>query len=78
MRNRKIQRWVKKNTHEKGISIRDESGILDPTAYEAVLKIVKQEKRELILRYFEALYYGTDLAKEDEEEIQLILDKTSN
>ena len=44
MRNRNIQRWLKKNAIEKPLSIRDETGMLDPTAYEAVLRIVKDEK----------------------------------
>ena len=74
MRNRRIQRWLKKNTKEKPLKIRDEVGILDPTAYEAVLSIVKEEKKELIKRYFEAVYKGRKLNREDEKELQSILD----
>ena len=74
MRNRSIQRWLKKNVKEKPLKIRDEAGILDPTAYEAVLSIVKEEKKELIKRYFEAVYKGGKLNREDEKELQSILD----
>ena len=78
MRNRKVQRWLKKNTKEKPVKIRDEQGVLDPTAFEAVLKIVADEKKELIKRFFESVYHGKPLAKEDETELQTILDESQN
>ena len=40
MRNRKVQRLLRKNKEEK-ISRRNESGIPDPTPYEAVAQIRK-------------------------------------
>ncbi len=76
MRNRNIQRWLKKNAIEKPLTIRDETGMLDPTAYEAVLKIVKDEKKALIARYFAAIKNGIPLTSEDETELQSILDST--
>ena len=79
MRNREIQRWLKRNSIEKPLTIRDETGMLDPTAYEAVLKIVKDEKKALIARYFAAIQNTATLSAEDEQELQSILDnnKTS-
>lgn len=74
MRNRNIQRWLKKNAIEKPLTIRDETGILDPTAYEAVLRIVKNEKKALIARYFAAIQNTAPLSKKDEKELQEILD----
>lgn len=74
MRNRNIQRWLKKNAIEKPLTIRDETGMLDPTAYEAVLKIVKDEKKALIARYFAAIKNEVPLTTEDETELQSILD----
>ena len=76
MRNRNIQRWLKKNANEKPLTIRDETGMLDPTAYEAVLRIVKDEKKALIARYFAAIKNGNPLSIEDETELQTILDST--
>lgn len=73
MRNRNIQRWLKKNAIEKPLTIRDETGMLDPTAYEAVLRIVKDEKKNLIARYFAAIKNGDPLTTEDETELQNIL-----
>ncbi len=75
MRNREIQRWLKRNSIEKPLTIRDETGMLDPTAYEAVLRIVKDEKKALIARYFAAIQNSSiSLSKEDEQELQTILD----
>ena len=74
MRNREIQRWLKKNSIEKPLTIRDETGMLDPTAYEAVLKIVKNEKKALIARYFAAIQNTAQLSEDDEKELQGILD----
>ena len=76
MRNRNIQRWLKKNAIEKPLTIRDETGMLDPTAYEAVLRIVKDEKKALLARYFAAIKNGIPLTSEDETELQTILDST--
>ena len=76
MRNRNIQRWLKKNAIEKPLTIRDETGMLDPTAYEAVLRIVKDEKKALLARYFAAIKNGIPLTPEDETELQSILDST--
>ena len=53
MRNRKIQRWLKKNTKEKMIPARDETGVLDLTPHEAVKNIVNEEKKELVRQYYE-------------------------
>jgi len=75
MRNRNIQRWLKKNAIEKPLTIRDEAGMLDPTAYEAVLRIVKNEKKALIARYFAAIHNSVPLSKADEDEIQTILNE---
>ena len=74
MRNRKIQRWLKQNQKEQGVSLRDSSGVLDPTAYEAVKNIVAAEKKELLQRYFAAVYHGQPLSREDEKDLQSILD----
>lgn len=74
MRNREIQRWLKRNSIEKPLTIRDETGMLDPTAYEAVLRIVKDEKKALIARYFAAIQNTATLSVEDEQELQEILD----
>ena len=74
MRNREIQRWLKRNSIEKPLTIRDETGMLDPTAYEAVLRIVKDEKKALIARYFAAIHNTATLSVEDEKELQSILD----
>ena len=74
MRNREIQRWLKRNSIEKPLTIRDETGMLDPTAYEAVLRIVKDEKKALIARYFAAIHdTSIILSQEDEQELQTIL-----
>ena len=78
MRNREIQRWLKRNSIEKPLTIRDETGMLDPTAYEAVLRIVKDEKKALIARYFAAIQNTTPLSKEDETELQTILTTSQN
>ena len=43
MRNRQKQRILKK-LREKGLSPRDETGMLDPTPYEAVKRIIEAEK----------------------------------
>lgn len=75
MRNREIQRWLKRNSIEKPLTIRDETGMLDPTAYEAVLKIVKDEKKALIARYFAAIHNSASLSKTDEDELQTILNE---
>lgn len=74
MRNRKIQRWLKRNTKEMMVTLRDSTGVLDPTAYEAIKSIVANEKKELIKRYYEAIQGRSELAKEDEAELQEILD----
>ena len=55
MRNRTIQRWLKKNAKEKMIPARDETGVLDLTPHEAVKNIVNEEKKELVRQYYEAV-----------------------
>lgn len=74
MRNRKIQRWLKQNQKEQGVSLRDSAGVLDPTAFEAIKSIVAAEKKELLQRYFAAVYHGQPLSQQDEKNLQSILD----
>ena len=74
MRNRKIQRWLKHNLKEKQVTLRDMTGVLDPTAYEAIKNIVANEKKDLMRRYYEAIQGRSELTKEDEAELQEILD----
>jgi len=47
MRNRKIQRMLRKSG-EKGLSRRDTAGVLDLTPYEAVKDIIQKEKAAAI------------------------------
>ncbi len=47
MRNRKIQRMLRKSG-EKGLSRRDTAGVLDLTPYEAVKNIIQKEKAAAI------------------------------
>lgn len=75
MRNRKIQRWLSRNAKEKMVTIRDITGVLDPTAFEAVKSIVANEKKELMKRYYEAIQGCSELTKEDENELQKILNE---
>ena len=77
MRNRKIQRWLKQNQKERGVSLRDSAGVLDPTAFEAIKNIVAAEKKELLQRYFESVYHCQPLSREDETELQNILDEVN-
>ena len=44
---------LKKNTKEKMIPARDETGVLDLTPHEAVKNIVNEEKKELVRQYYE-------------------------
>ena len=73
MRNRKIQRWLKQNQKEQGVSLRDSAGVLAPTAFEAIKSIVATEKKELLRRYFAAVYHGKPLSQQDETDLQNIL-----
>lgn len=73
MRNRDIQRWLKKNQKERGVSPRDITGILDLTAYEAVKRIVADEKKELLKRYWESVNGNAPLSDKDADEIISIL-----
>ena len=43
MRDRKKQRLLRK-TKEKGLSPKDETGLPDPTPFEAVKRIIRKEK----------------------------------
>lgn len=50
MRNRKVQRelkrmGVRKMTNEEKIAIRNNCGIRDPTPYEAVMHMVREQER---------------------------------
>lgn len=47
MRNRKVQRALRKMKEEK-ISLRNESYAVDFTSYDAVEKIVEEEKKQII------------------------------
>ena len=47
MRNRKIQRMLRKSG-EKGLSPKDITGLLDLTPFEAVKDIIKKEKADAI------------------------------
>ena len=76
MRNRDIQRWLKKNQKERGLSPRDITGILDLTAFEAVKKIVADEKKELLKRYWESVNGNAPLSDKDADEIISILETT--
>ena len=45
MRNRKVQRELRKTVgRQEKIGLRDYCGIMDPTPYEAVKNIIRQEK----------------------------------
>jgi len=46
MRDRKKQRLLRK-TKEKGLSPKDETGLPDPTPFEAVRRIVEKEKKAI-------------------------------
>ena len=46
MRDRKKQRLLRK-LKEKGLSPKDETGLPDPTPFEAVKRIIEKEKREV-------------------------------
>ena len=46
MRDRKKQRLLRK-TKEKGLSRKDETGLPDPTPYEAVKRIIEKEKKAI-------------------------------
>ena len=45
MRDRKKQRLLRK-LKEKGLSPKDETGLPDPTPFEAVKRIIEKEKKE--------------------------------
>ncbi len=52
MRNRKMQRLLRKSgvkglSREKGLSPKDETGLPDPTPFEAVRRIIEKEKKAL-------------------------------
>ena len=58
MRNRQKQRIMRK-LREKGLSPRDETGMLDPTPYEAVKRIIEAEKamiKRMSVEELEAYY----------------------
>ncbi len=58
MRNRQKQRIMRK-LREKGLSPRDETGMLDPTPYEAVKRIIEAEKamiKKMSVEELEAYY----------------------
>ena len=74
MRNRDIQRWLKKNQKERSLSPRDITGILDLTAFEAVKKIVADEQKELLKRYWESVKGNAPLSDKDADEIMNILE----
>lgn len=46
MRDRKKQRLLRK-TKEKGLARKDETGLPDPTPYEAVKRIIEKEKKAI-------------------------------
>ncbi len=46
MRDRKKQRLFRK-LKEKGLSPKDETGLPDPTPFEAVKRIIEKEKKEI-------------------------------
>ena len=48
MRDRKKQRLLLKQLKEKGLARKDETGLPDPTPFEAVQRIIEKEKKMLI------------------------------
>ena len=47
MRDRRVQRLLKK-TKEKGLSPKDHTGMPDVTPFEAVKRIIEEEKKQII------------------------------
>ncbi len=67
MRNRKVQRMLRK-TGEKGLSPRDDTGLLDLTPFEAVREIIKKQKAAAARAAKEALAALEKAGEEEAEE----------
>ena len=83
MRNRKKQRILRK-IKEKGLSPRDETGLLDPTPYEAVKRIIEEEKakiKKMTVEELEAYYRRVvpDPSNEElMEDVRELVEKVKN
>ena len=83
MRNRQKQRILKK-LREKGLSPRDETGMLDPTPYEAVKRIINEEKakiKKMTVEELEAYYRRVVPDSSNEElmkEVRELVEKVKN
>ncbi|MBQ3860793.1 MAG: hypothetical protein II779_09695 [Clostridia bacterium] len=72
MRDRRVQRLLKK-TKEKGLSPKDHTGMPDVTPFEAVKRIIEEEKKQIIAaarEQIKAEYEARKRAGSEEDEIE--------